>query len=180
MLGLVSLSTAWTLSFSTLVTTICNPPLLLSTTHHPAVASSPAHLSISCPVLREEDETQPSFLRSLEACVFSFAHQHTERAAAGISPAFILTEETLRMSEWNPGSPDPQLLLPHQHQPWEPGITLLTLLRAESRCLDLALLTTPIPNPCDLLDLRSHKNLGKEGEMAKGGGGKGFEEEMMR
>lgn len=84
------------------------------------------------------------------------------------------------MSEWNPGFQTPNSSSHTSISPGSQASPFLTLLRAESRCLDLALLTTPIPNPCDLLDLRSHKNLGKEGEMAKGGGGKGFEEEMMR
>lgn len=67
------------LSSPTLVATICNPSLLLSTTHHPAAASSPAHLSISCSVLVEEDGTQPGFLRSLEACVFSSSQRKQQR-----------------------------------------------------------------------------------------------------
>lgn len=74
------------LSFPTLVTTICNP-LLLSTTHHPAAPPSPACLSISCPVPVEEDEAQPSFLRSLEACVFSFSHHHRQ-SSSGHLPSF--------------------------------------------------------------------------------------------
>lgn len=98
------------LSFPTLLTTICNPSLL-STTHHPAAAPSPAHLSIRCPVLVEEDETQPSFLRSLEACVSSSSHPHRESSSRHL-PSFYFNKGDAEGCPVEPRFPDPRLLPP--------------------------------------------------------------------
>ena len=67
-----------------------SPPSVISPAEYhspPSCTPSPARLSISCPVLVEEDETQPSFLRSLEACVFSFSHHHRQ-SSSGHLPSF--------------------------------------------------------------------------------------------